>query len=223
MFGRSRERYHFFNFDEIHGMRSEKKGLFGRSIAVDHKSPKWGNRTVLYSCTQQDAVDFVGAYKLQQMHMKTPQETELLLLSLIKPKGEVDLLEVSKNPKIRTLVSRLHWKNPTKISDIQVLETVKDVVVRLISKGDLDGIITEENRYVSNVMLARKTVQYQVVIDFASLYSQLENRGIVLQTLECPSCNGKLEYPKNGDEIVCQFCGASVHAIDVFKKFKDLL
>ena len=110
-----------------------------------------------------------------------------------------------------------------KIPDNQVFNRVKETVVHLISRGDLDGIITDENRYVSNVMLARKTVQYQVVVDFASISSQLENKGIVLQTLECPSCNGKLEYPKNGDEIVCQFCGASVHAVDIFKKFKDLL
>jgi len=73
------------------------------------------------------------------------------------------------------------------------------------------------------MMLARKTVQCQVVLDFHSIYSQLENKGIVLQTLERPSCNSKFEYPKEGDTVVCQFCGAAVHAVDVFKKFKDLL
>jgi len=223
MFGRNRERFHFFNFDEIHGMRSEKKGVFGRNIAVDHQSPKWGNRTLLYSCTPQDAIDFLGAYELQKMYIKTPEETESMILRLIKPKGEADLLEVSSNPELRMLIARLHRMNQASISDNQVLKTVRDVVAHLILKGDLDGILTEENRYVSNVILARKTVQYQVVVDFASIYSQLENKGIVLQTLECPSCNGKLEYPKNGDEIICQFCNATVHAVDVFKKFKDLL
>ena len=157
------------------------------------------------------------------MHMKTPEETESMILRLIKPKGEADLLEVSNTPQLRMLIARLHGMNQASISDNQVLKTVRDVVAHLILKGDLDGIITEENRYVSNVILARKTVQYQVVVDFVSIYSQLENKGIVLQTLECPSCNGKLEYPKNGDEIICQFCGATVHAVDVFKKFKDLL
>jgi len=223
MFGRSRERLHFFNFDEIHGVRSEKKGVFGRSVAVDHQSPKWGNRTLLYSCSQQNATEFLGALKILKLRMKTPEETESLLLSLIKPKGEADLLEISKTPQLRVLIARLHRLGPGKISDSRLLDTVKKIVVHLISKGDLDGIITDENRYVSNVILARKSVQYQVVVDFASLFSQLENKGIVLQTLECPSCNGKLEYPKNGDEIICQFCSATVYAVDVFKKFKDML
>ena len=159
----------------------------------------------------------------QKSQLKVPEETESLILSLIKPKGEADLLEIAKNPKLRLLVAQLHRVPNEKIPDNQVFKTVKDIVIHLISRGDLDGIITDENRYISNAMLARKTVQYQVVVDFASIYSQLENKGIMLQTLECPSCNGKLEYPKNGEEITCQFCGAAVHAVDVFKKFKDLL
>ncbi|MGY5871536.1 MAG: PH domain-containing protein [Candidatus Thorarchaeota archaeon] len=223
MLGTRRERMHYFVFDEIHGIRTEKKGLFGYYIALDHRTLSWGNRTYRYACSQQDANVFLGAIDLQKSQLKVPEETESLLLSLIKPKGEADLVEISKNPKVRSIVARLYNIDQRKISDIQVFNTVKDIVIQLISKGNLEGIITDENRYISNVMLARKTVQYQVVVDFASIYSQLENKGIVLQTLECPSCNGKLEYPKNGDEIICQFCGAAVHAVDVFKKFKDML
>jgi DnaJ-class molecular chaperone len=133
------------------------------------------------------------------------------------------LRQVAKNGNVRSLIARLYSIDPSRLPDIEALNIVRDIVVSLISKGNLDGIITDENRYISNVMLARKTVQYQVVLDFHSIYSQLENKGIVLQTLECPSCNGKLEYPKEGDTVVCQFCGATVHAVDVFKKFKDLL
>ena len=221
--GKGRERQHYFSFEDIHGIRSEKKGFTGHYIALDHRSLSWGNRTYRYACSKKDASVFLGAVNLQKSYLKVPEETESTILSLIKPKGEADLLEVSKNPKVKSLVARLQDIDQGKISDIQVFNRVKEIVVHLISKGHLDGIITDENRYVSNVMLARKTVQYQVVVDFASIYSQLENKGIVLQTLECPSCNGKLEYPKNGEEITCQFCGAAVHAVDVFKKFKDLL
>jgi len=221
--GKGRERLHYFGFDDIHGIRSEKKGLFKHYIALDHRSLSWGNRTYRYSCSQQDVSAFLSAVQLQKSYLKIPEEIESVILSMIKPKGEADLLEISKNPKVGSLIARLHRINQGKISDTQVFKQVKDVVIRLISKGDLDGIITDENRYVSNVILSRKTVQYQVVVDFASIFSQLENKGIVLQNLECPSCNGKLEYPKNGDVITCQFCGASVHAVDVFKKFKNLL
>ncbi len=223
IFGTGRERLHYFGFDDVHGLRAEKKGLFGHCVALDHRSLSWGNRTYRYGCSQQDVSNFLGAVTLQKSHLKMPEEIESTILSLIKPKGEANLLEVSKNPKVRSLVARLQDNDQGKISDTQVFNRVNEIVVHLISKGDLDGIITDENRYISNVMLARKTVQYQVVVDFASIYSQLENKGIVLQTLECPSCNGKLEYPKNGEEITCQFCGSSVHAVDVFKKFKDML
>lgn len=217
------QRIHDFPFEDIKGIRIEKKGLFGNSIAIDSSSLAWGNRTYNYGCSESEAKIFLAMFENQKLLLKTPEELETAILSLVKPKGEADLMDISKSHKIRLLTARLKEIDPNKIPDIQVFNTVKDLVVQLIAKGSLDGIITDENRYVSNVLLARKSVQYQVVLDFASIHAQLENKGIVLQTLECPSCNGKLEYPKDGDVINCQFCGATVHAVDVFKKFKDLL
>jgi hypothetical protein len=211
------QRIHDFPFEDIKGIRTEKKGLFGNSIAIDSSSLAWGNRTYNYGCSESEAKIFLTMFENQKLLLKTPEEIETAILSL------VNLLEVSKNKKVRTLVARLHGMKPDRIPDIQAFNTVKDIIIHLIAKGNLDGIITDENRYVSNVMLARKSVQYQVVVDFASIHAQLENKGIVLQTLECPSCKGNLEYPKDGDVINCQFCGATVHAVDVFKKFKDLL
>jgi hypothetical protein len=222
-FVRRGQRIHDFPFEDIKGIRHEKKGLFGNSIAIDSTSLAWGNRTYNYGCSESEVKIFIAMFENQKLLLRTPGDLETAILSIVKPKGEADIMEVSKTHKVRLLVSRLKGIDPRKISDIQVFNTVRDIIVKLIAKCDLDGIITEENRYVSNVMLARKSVQYQVVLDFASIHSQLENKGIVLQTLECPSCKGNLEYPKDGDVINCQFCGATVHAVDVFKKFKDLL
>jgi hypothetical protein len=223
MFKTGSERLHYFGFDDLEGIRVEKKGLFGACIAIDQRSLAWGNRTYRYSCSESNAQQFLDAVENQKLQLKTPDEIDSVILSLVKPKGEADLRQVAKNGKVRSLIARLYSIDPSKLPDIEALNIVRDIVVSLISKGNLDGIITDENKYISNVMLSRKTVQYQVVLDFHSIYSQLENKGIVLQTLECPSCNGKLEYPKEGDTVVCQFCGATVHAVDVFKKFKDLL
>jgi len=223
MFKTGRERLHYFSFEDLQGIRLEKKGLLGACIAIDHRSLAWGNRTYRYSCSEFEAGLFLAAVEKQKLQLKIPDEIESLILSLVKPKGEADLHEVGRNGKVRSLIARLRNIDPGRIPDIEVFNFVRDAVISLISKGSLDGIITDENRYISNVMLARKTVQYQVVLDFHSIYSQLENKGIVLQTLECPSCSGKLEYPKEGDTVVCPFCGATVHALDIFKKFKDLL
>ena len=223
VFKTGRERLHYFGFEDLQGIRIEKKGLLGACIAIDHRSLAWGNRTFRYSCSESDARLFLTAVEKQKLQLKTPGEIGSLILSLVKPKGEADLREVAKNGKVRSLIARLRNIDPGRIPDTEAFNFVRDIVVSLISKGSLDGIITDENRYISNVMMVRKTVQYQVVLDFHSIYSQLENKGIVLQVLECPSCSGKLEYPKEGDTVVCQFCGATVHAVDVFKKFKDLL
>ena len=163
LFGTGRERMHYFTFVDIHGLRAEKKGLFTNFIALDHRSLSWGNRTYRYSCSHQDVVDFLGAFELQNLYLKTPEEIEELVLNLVKPKGEADLAAVSRHPRIKELVRRLHGKTHTAISDTQSLDVVKKAVIRLISKGNLDGIITEENRYISNVMLARKTVQYLII------------------------------------------------------------
>lgn len=93
----------------------------------------------------------------------------------------------------------------------------------MIVDGKLDGIINEDGKYTSSVLVTRKTVHYQVVIDFASLLKQLESKGIVLQSLDGPSCKSKLEYPKDGSRLNCQYCGATIEAMDIFEKFKGLL
>jgi len=92
----------------------------------------------------------------------------------------------------------------------------------LIAGGMLDGVL-EQDKYVSNIMLSRKTIQYHVTIDFTTLLSQLKNKGIILQSIECPSCSSKLDYPEAGTVLKCKYCGASVSATDVFEKFKGLL
>jgi hypothetical protein len=222
-FQTGRERLHFFILDELQGVRIEKQGVFGYNIAIDHRSLAWGNRTYRYFCSQIDANSFIEAIESQKSHLRIPEELETKILSLIKPKGEADLYQVARDETIHNLITRLYASGQRGISQDQVFMKVRDTVVSLIANGSLDGIITDENRYISNALLARKSVQYQVVIDFNSLYAQLENKGIILQTLECPSCGGKLNYPKEGDTITCQFCQATVHAIDVFKKFKELL
>ncbi|MFW9868494.1 MAG: PH domain-containing protein [Candidatus Thorarchaeota archaeon] len=217
------KRLHDFPFETLGGIRIEKQGLFGTNIAIDTRDLAWGNRTHRFSCSDSDAKRFIAVVENQKQLLKTPEEVETIILSLVKPKGEADLMEVSRNLQIRDLIARLQGLTHDRLPDIWAFNAVRDIVVKLIAKGSLDGIITDDNKFVSNALLARKSVQYQVVLDFASIYSQLENKGIVLQTLECPSCNGKLEYPKDGDTTTCQFCGATVHAVDVFKKFKELL
>jgi len=47
--------------------------------------------------------------------------------------------------------------------------------------------------------------------------------GIVLTTLKCPHCSAPIKMPKDGTETVCEHCGSTVYAVDVFEKVKKLM
>jgi len=102
------------------------------------------------------------------------------------------------------------------------MNQLREDVSELIADGKLDGVL-ENDTYIASSKLSRKTVQYHVTIDFSSLFSQLKNKGIILQKIECPSCGGNLDFPESGESIVCKFCSSTVHATDIFEKFKALL
>jgi hypothetical protein len=148
-------------------------------------------------------------------------ETEIL--RLLKHRFDVDLFEVAKSKEIQSLIALLHESDPRKISMDQVFYTITDLAAYLIQQGKLDGIVTELGRYISNKALGRITVPFEMLADFEIILSQLKEQGILIWALECPTCFRKIKYPKNGKEIACQFCGAPIHARDVFKKFVDLL
>ena len=142
-------------------------------------------------------------------------------LKYIKPVASINLKEVASAEEIRNSLSRILSKS--NLSEDIVFSGVIDRVRILIANGILDGIIDSSGMYTSNASLSRKSVQYQVAIDFTGLFTQLKGKGIVLESLECPSCKGTLQYPESGSIVSCTFCGATVSAIDVFDKFKGLL
>lgn len=68
-----------------------------------------------------------------------------------------------------------------------------------------------------------KLGKVQVVIDFSFLKSAAEKGGIILTTVSCPYCGGRVELPKAGDTLRCVYCNKLVYATDIFAKLKDLL
>jgi len=62
-----------------------------------------------------------------------------------------------------------------------------------------------------------------VIIDFSFLKTFIEKGGIVLTTLKCPHCSAPIKMPKDGTETVCEHCGSTVYAQDVFEKVKKLI
>jgi hypothetical protein len=68
-----------------------------------------------------------------------------------------------------------------------------------------------------------KRKRVQVVIDFSFLKSAAERGGLVLTTISCPYCGGRVELPKSGSVCKCNHCGREVYATDIFEKIKNLL
>jgi len=109
------------------------------------------------------------------------------------------------------------------------LQSIQDFV----TNGDDVHIYSDNVEYMFNSGLSirkdfrEKIIQQKmkkpIVLDFSALKSVMEKGGIVLTTLSCPKCNGPIKMPDVGHETVCQYCGGTVYAQDVFKKLKTLL
>lgn len=218
-------RHHSYDYDSIKAVRTESRGLTGsltgeEFLVVDIEDP--GNVLCLkYSCKKESCVR-IKKLLADKLSLKSAVESfEKELLRQIKPVTEVDLREVANTAAVRTAIASILNRND--LTETIVLNAVIDKVRSLIAEGMLDGVIDSSGMYTSTLTLSRKSVQYQVAIDFNGIFTQLKGKGIVLESLECPSCNGSLQYPESGSVVTCTFCGATVSAMDVFEKFRSLL
>jgi len=76
------------------------------------------------------------------------------------------------------------------------------------------------------MMIRRRELEAKkpsIVIDFSFLQTYIEKGGIVLTTLKCPHCSASIKMPKGGAETVCEHCGSTVYAQDIFEKVKKLM
>ena len=63
----------------------------------------------------------------------------------------------------------------------------------------------------------------QIVIDFSMVKEYMEKGGLVLQKTKCPECNAPIPIPTSGNQVVCQHCGSTILAQDIFEKIKSLI
>ena len=218
-------RHHSFDYDLIKAVRTESRGITGsltgeEFLVVDIDDP--GNAmTLKYSCKREACLQLKKLIADKLALKSSIERFEKEILRQVKPVAEVDLREVARSKVVRSSIASI--LNRTDLTETIVLNAVIDKVRSLIADGYLDGVIDSSGTYTSKLSLSRKSVQYQVTIDFNSIFTQLKGKGIVLESLECPSCKGSLQYPETGSVVSCTFCGAIVSAVDVFEKFKGLL
>lgn len=96
-----------------------------------------------------------------------------------------------------------------------------------IGKNEFEGFrkyIADWCTYRKNELAAeRRKDKVQVVIDFTGLKQYMANGGLVLQKTKCPECNAPLPLPESGNQIICQHCGSTILAQDIFEKIKGLI
>ena len=69
----------------------------------------------------------------------------------------------------------------------------------------------------------KRKERVQIVIDFSMLREYMEKGGLILQQTKCPKCNAPIPIPTSGNQVVCQHCGSTILAQDIFEKIKSLI
>jgi ribosomal protein S27AE len=69
----------------------------------------------------------------------------------------------------------------------------------------------------------KRKERVQIVIDFSMLKDYMDRGGLVLQKTKCPECNAPLPIPTSGNQVVCEHCGSTIFAQDIFEKIKSLI
>ena len=70
---------------------------------------------------------------------------------------------------------------------------------------------------------AQEVKVVNVNIDFSDLRKYIDQGGLVIRQVKCPSCGASLKLPERGSSTTCHFCGSTVIAQDIFAKIKELL
>lgn len=139
-----------------------------------------------------------------------------LLFEYAKSRGKFRFTELL--PQISNLASKLRYLK----SEQEQIKYIINNLTQLIVDDKLKGVINpSRGMFVSDMMVGTETVQYNV--DFSSLAKLLLDKGLVVQTLECPHCSGRIGWPVSGNTTTCENCGREVYAVDTFEKFRGLL
>lgn len=86
------------------------------------------------------------------------------------------------------------------------------------------SLITKHaQRRIEEIEAEKKKERVQVVIDFSTLKEYMDKGGLVLQKTKCPECGAPIPIPASGNQIVCQHCGSTILAQDIFEKIKSLI
>jgi len=95
-------------------------------------------------------------------------------------------------------------------------------------KKDIDAKVIELSSSIKAYLFVvdKAKTSRPINVDFGQLLNALKRKGIILETIECPNCGGKLEIseiPKKEEIFECKHCGKPILAVNAFEKFKEIL
>ncbi len=69
----------------------------------------------------------------------------------------------------------------------------------------------------------KRRARVQYLLDFSFLKAKMEQGGLSVMAIKCPSCGSPLELPESGNRTTCRFCGSQVQAQDIFERLRGLI
>ena len=69
----------------------------------------------------------------------------------------------------------------------------------------------------------KKKERIHIMLDFSFLKNYMERGGLILETVKCPECGAPVKLPEVGNYVVCEHCGNTIYAQDIFEKVKELI
>jgi hypothetical protein len=86
------------------------------------------------------------------------------------------------------------------------------------------GLITSTSKArLESIEAEKRKERVQIVLDFGALKEYMTKGGLVLQTVKCPHCGAPIKIPQSGNQTICEYCGNTVLALDIFEKIKSLI
>jgi hypothetical protein len=173
--------------------------------------------------------------------MGITQMMELLGADNLFPIATTRLVEKNVEHEIDTLWQYIEHKDLDAIDIAQIGDISRNL---MFSPGDSDLSWAKTFAFLNALQLTNRSVwipgeqrfgipsiadkkrsrkAIQITVDFAQLIEKIAEKGLILKTIECPKCGGKIEVPTSGNVVKCVNCGKDFYAIDVWEKFKGLL
>lgn len=91
-------------------------------------------------------------------------------------------------------------------------------------KQRIEGLALSVKEHLSKVDRVRTTTP--IHLDIGQLLDALKEKGVILETIECPNCKGMLEIsklPKNEEIFKCKHCNKPILVVNIFERFKEIL